>query len=213
MNKIILLVVTLFFGLILNGQNALDISVKIKNSPNILETFQNTSELIFEIKNEGESTIPSTFRLFISSTDKGMITPNILPLPKNLDIGESITIKVPLIHHQEVVNEINLGIIIKLISEKPEQIEFGKELENNAVNIRVTSANNNEILIYPNPTAGNDKIYFNQKLDLELFSIDGKLILDIKNSDNLDISDLPNGIYYVKTNHPLKAQYQKIIIN
>jgi hypothetical protein len=56
---------------------------------------------------------------------------------------------------------------------------------------------NNEVLIWPNPAFGT--IHLNIKsLDLEIYSMDGKLVLSSDASESIDISGLPNGCYLLK---------------
>jgi len=58
-----------------------------------------------------------------------------------------------------------------------------------------------ELLLYPNPSSG--KIYVNAKgikdaYAIEIFSLEGKLLLSEKNKSELDLKDLANGIYLLR---------------
>jgi hypothetical protein len=59
-----------------------------------------------------------------------------------------------------------------------------------------------ELAIYPNPTNGPLTIVSEENLQAEIYGLDGRLLknLDLKNGVNqADISELPNGVYILKT--------------
>ena len=72
-----------------------------------------------------------------------------------------------------------------------------------------------DINIYPNPAT--TKIYVevgNKKVDIQIYNQTGKLIL-VKNnftSDEINVSQLPKGMYFVKIAHQQKAATKKIIL-
>jgi endonuclease I/chitodextrinase len=75
----------------------------------------------------------------------------------------------------------------------------------------------NPLKIYPNPTNG-DKIYFNltQNLEVAIYTILGKLIQTESlnpNTNSMDISNLPKGMYIVKMNTENEFITKKIIKN
>ncbi len=52
-------------------------------------------------------------------------------------------------------------------------------------------------LIYPNPS--NDKIYFASEMEVvEMFDVSGKIVKNAMNVSQLNVSDLPNGIYFIR---------------
>ncbi len=54
----------------------------------------------------------------------------------------------------------------------------------------------NEPMFYPNPTTGN--IYISEPGNITLSDFSGKLLLEEKNTKQLDISSLPVGIYFLR---------------
>ena len=61
----------------------------------------------------------------------------------------------------------------------------------------------NEIVLYPNPTTGMIYIRHNEKLTgIQIFDMVGKLVINQKcngeTETNIDLSNLPNGVYHVK---------------
>jgi hypothetical protein len=51
--------------------------------------------------------------------------------------------------------------------------------------------------IYPNPA--NDKLFFNEEISyIEVFDVNGKNLKNAVNTSQLNISDLPNGIYFIR---------------
>jgi hypothetical protein len=55
---------------------------------------------------------------------------------------------------------------------------------------------NIESMFYPNPTTGN--IYISEPGNIALCDLSGKLLLEEKNTKQLDISSLPAGIYFLR---------------
>jgi hypothetical protein len=64
-----------------------------------------------------------------------------------------------------------------------------------ALNEKMQSPN---ILIYPNPSTG--LFNLSAKANLEIYNIIGELISTINNTETIDLSNEPNGIYFVKLN-------------
>jgi len=53
--------------------------------------------------------------------------------------------------------------------------------------------------IYPNPTSGKLVINANEKInDIKIYDVSGKIIFKTNTTSQLDISDKPNGIYFIK---------------
>ncbi len=69
----------------------------------------------------------------------------------------------------------------------------------------------NDFKIYPNPSS--DYLNFNHKIEyVKIFDIQGKLVLNRKiNSNNLNISELKNGVYIVEVFSENKKSSQKFI--
>ncbi|WJS93832.1 RICIN domain-containing protein [Flavobacterium johnsoniae] len=81
---------------------------------------------------------------------------------------------------------------------------------------------NNEIKItvYPNPTKGLVNVLVSnpqEEIQIQVYGMNGKQIYDksygIDNSINLDLNDLPKGIYIMKVKTGSKISTQKIILN
>ncbi len=62
-------------------------------------------------------------------------------------------------------------------------------------------ANGNAIIIYPNPTSGKLRVVYGQAKDkttlIKLMDILGKEVLTTSNKEEIDLSDLENGIYFM----------------
>lgn len=67
------------------------------------------------------------------------------------------------------------------------------------------------IIIYPNPTTGKVGIDNKDVQFIEVFDLNGKLILSNQNTNQLDISDRPSGIYFVRVYSNDSYQMFKII--
>jgi hypothetical protein len=69
----------------------------------------------------------------------------------------------------------------------------------------------NDFKIYPNPSS--DYLNFNHKIEyVKIFDIQGKLVLNRKiNSNNLNVSELKNGVYIVEVFSENKKSSQKFI--
>jgi hypothetical protein len=66
-----------------------------------------------------------------------------------------------------------------------------------------------EISIYPNPA--NDKIFLSNKADIEIIDITGKILIKQLNSNEIDISKLAKGIYFIKIKFDDKIRTEKFI--
>jgi len=66
----------------------------------------------------------------------------------------------------------------------------------NCSGVGITDNNeSNAPMFYPNPTTGN--LFITEKADITLTDLSGKLLLEQKNTNQLDISGLPAGIYFL----------------
>jgi parallel beta-helix repeat protein len=72
------------------------------------------------------------------------------------------------------------------------------EFDENAVSVAGKAATNSALSIYPNPAI--DIVYANyaEKLSMSISGIDGKVLLQESNTNQLDISSLPMGLYILK---------------
>lgn len=69
-----------------------------------------------------------------------------------------------------------------------------------------------EILVYPNPTDNYIYVKTNEKIEkIEIYSIDGKLLLKNEKENSLDISKLQKGIYLVNVKTGKNAFSRKVI--
>ena len=59
----------------------------------------------------------------------------------------------------------------------------------------LSDINSNAPMFYPNPTTGN--LFITEKADITLSDLSGKLLLEQKNTNQLDISGLPAGMYFL----------------
>lgn len=66
---------------------------------------------------------------------------------------------------------------------------------------------NNELVVYPNPT--NRLVYLNQITDVALYNIEGKRLGVYRNTDRIDVSNLPKGMYFIQT---ADKQVKKLVI-
>ncbi|MGQ8335033.1 serine hydrolase [Sunxiuqinia sp. A32] len=76
------------------------------------------------------------------------------------------------------------------------------------------SIESNKFRVFPNPATDYIRIETsNQKsFQLEIYSSNGNLVLHVKNNRNIDINDLPAGIYFIKMQTGNNSEYQKLII-
>lgn len=73
-------------------------------------------------------------------------------------------------------------------------------------------------VLYPNPTTGilhinSELLHFDQPLIISILKTDGSIISIYKNEANMsiDISDLPNGLYFVRINDKVSTSTYKVI--
>ena len=63
-------------------------------------------------------------------------------------------------------------------------------------------------MLYPNPTTGN--LFLTEKGDIALSDLSGKLLLEEENTNQLDISALPAGIYFLHFGENTKQTFKVI---
>jgi len=78
----------------------------------------------------------------------------------------------------------------------------------NTLGINKIGNKNTEINIFPNPTTG--KIYLSVNANIILTDLLGKLLLEQKNTNQLDISALPSGIYILRVGHSNQQTFKVI---
>jgi len=72
----------------------------------------------------------------------------------------------------------------------------------------VQTNTDNTLSVYPNPVGRQSMVHFNQKINGEIYTADGKLVLTFSDTDYLDLKSLSSGIYFVKS----EAGTRKIIL-
>ena len=67
------------------------------------------------------------------------------------------------------------------------------------------------LTVYPNPTSGQVIIDANDIISVQIFSLEGKPTRTYKNRNELDMSGLPDGMYFIFVQTKTKRYYSKII--
>jgi hypothetical protein len=67
------------------------------------------------------------------------------------------------------------------------------------------------IIIYPNPTNGFLNIETRLDIDVEVYDMMGKLVISEQNSNRIDITSVPNGIYNMVILHEELRITKKVI--
>jgi hypothetical protein len=57
--------------------------------------------------------------------------------------------------------------------------------------------NGKQIIMYPNPT-NNGLVNFNEKVNAQVFDMQGKLMKEFVKQNQIDVSNLTKGIYFIK---------------
>lgn len=65
------------------------------------------------------------------------------------------------------------------------------------LNVIANSALNNALSVYPNPVQ--NEVFFNKTVDVQIFTITGKLVKEVKAVNTLNVSDFNNGVYLIRT--------------
>ncbi len=67
------------------------------------------------------------------------------------------------------------------------------------------------IIVFPNPTTGNLTIRTNLDITYSLFDFTGKEILKNQNEEVIDITTLPNGVYFLSIRYHEKVFNKRIV--
>ncbi len=82
----------------------------------------------------------------------------------------------------------------------------------NKINLAVSDVSKNQIKIFPNPVKDELTIQSSEKiLKLEVYSADGKLLVTTLNTNKIDFSKNPKGLYLIKIYTKLGVETQKVI--
>ncbi len=65
------------------------------------------------------------------------------------------------------------------------------------LNVIANNALNNALSVYPNPVQ--NEVFFNKTVDVQIFTITGKLVKEVKAVNTLNVSDFNNGVYLIRT--------------
>ena len=68
-----------------------------------------------------------------------------------------------------------------------------------------------KIVIYPNPTSTTLFIYGIKNYDIKIFNKLGQITLQAYNSNKIDVSSLPSGIYLIHITDGVKSSIKKFI--
>ena len=66
-----------------------------------------------------------------------------------------------------------------------------------------------QVSVYPNPVA--DVLYFSLPCDVQVYSLDGKQVLDVAGATSVDVSGLNSGVYVVKTVTAGETSFCKVL--
>lgn len=73
-----------------------------------------------------------------------------------------------------------------------------------------------QVFAYPNPTSNNLILQFEkplQNLEISIFNSNGQKVLNIYDKTEIDLSHLPNGIYFIKVNSNQENKMLKVVKN
>lgn len=122
---------------------------------------------------------------------------------------------------QTIIIQYPSGIVETFSNINPNTFYTNNENSGNLLSVNSSNSFQNSITISPNPTKNNIAILFNNQLDntkiqLELISSEGKIVqkklLKIENNTcNLDVSNLINGLYFIKIEGESFRFYSKLI--
>ena len=96
---------------------------------------------------------------------------------------------------EDLPNQPSLAFNISSQPPGVEPIDLLQELFDE--NLSIENSSVNELSLYPNPTDGIISIGSDKNYQLEIYSVDGKIILK-DNGNNIDISALQNGTYFLR---------------
>lgn len=82
----------------------------------------------------------------------------------------------------------------------------------NKINLSVSDVSKNQIKIFPNPVKDQLTVQSSEKiLKVEVYTIDGKLLVTTLNTDKIDFSQNPKGLYLIKIYTKSGVENQKVI--
>lgn len=73
----------------------------------------------------------------------------------------------------------------------------------------IAADNAQQVNVYPNPVA--DVLYFSLPCDVQVYSLDGKQVLDVAGATSVDVSGLNSGVYVVKTVTAGETSFCKVL--
>jgi hypothetical protein len=98
------------------------------------------------------------------------------------------------------------------IAGNTKQTLFLAKLKNVVYNTSPSSTNEYEFIsdfmLYPNPV--NEVLYFNTTADVQVFDINGKIVLEQKSSNEISVQGLNPGIYFLKTKDGHSIKFVKL---
>ena len=62
-----------------------------------------------------------------------------------------------------------------------------------------------DIVVYPNPTSTSLTINGNKNYDLKIFNTLGQVLLQINDTNTIDVSSLSNGVYLINITDSIKS--------
>ncbi len=65
-----------------------------------------------------------------------------------------------------------------------------------------------QLNVFPNPVSG-DHAYLPETMDIQLFDTQGRLLMNLENTRNIPVAQLPAGIYFVRNQ---KAEWAKLVV-
>jgi len=86
-------------------------------------------------------------------------------------------------------------------------------LTNSCTNSSFKNTHENKSTIYPNPTAGQLNFSLNDILKIDVYDLQGRLIMQKKGGNSIDLSNIDNGLYliklYSKDNHQTHSVFKR----
>ncbi|CAL2079217.1 choice-of-anchor I domain-containing protein [Tenacibaculum sp. 190524A02b] len=82
------------------------------------------------------------------------------------------------------------------------------ELDEKALDIKEFETEKASFTVYPVPT--NTTLNFNERISAKIYSINGKVVKEFENKNQVDVSKLPTGVYIVKTKEKGTKRFLKM---
>ena len=82
-------------------------------------------------------------------------------------------------------------------------------------NLETSKFSKNKFIIYPNPAQNTLYVHSGEQtyFDLKIFDNLGRLVLSTNNTDEINVSNFPNGLYFLTISSKKNIQTEKLIIN